>query len=147
MSGAQRRRTRGCALRPERRATYRRASQHAAWTEKKDWLAGCASIPARARLCRKRRGAFCASPRLVPVPSLPARPRELHACMGARDCTPEIDTSEIIVDFQWHCPTEFHFPAVFSKGWSLVQRILTGIVQWIFSGVFQWNNASYGRGY
>ena len=37
--------------------------------------------------------------------------------MGAKDCTPEVDTSGIIVDFQWHVPmdcqlhflTEFHF--------------------------------------
>ena len=26
-----------------------------------------------------------------------------------KDCTPEIDTSEIIVDFQWHFPMDFHF--------------------------------------
>ena len=66
--------------------------------------------------------------------------------LGAKDCTPEIDTSEIIVDFQWHFPmicqwhfpTEFRCSVVFSKGLSLSQWILTGIVQWIFTGIVQW---------
>ena len=48
------------------------------------------------------------------------------AGLGAKDCTPEIDTSESIVDFrcrfpmdfQWHVPTEFHSSVVFSKGLS-----------------------------
>ena len=39
-----------------------------------------------------------------------------RACLGAKDRTPEIDTSEIILDlhrncssdFQWYFPTEFH---------------------------------------
>ena len=75
-----------------------------------------------------------------------AGPR-LYACpVGAKDCKPEIHTSEIIVDFQWHFPRDFqwHFPAqfhmsvVFSKGLSLVQWSLTGISQWAFSGIFQW---------
>ena len=42
----------------------------------------------------------------------------------AKDCTPEIDTSEIIVDCQWHfpmdcqwcVPTNLHFSAVVSQG-------------------------------
>ena len=45
---------------------------------------------------------------------------------GAKDCTPEINTSEIIVnrqwdfpmDFQLHCPTQFHLSVVCSKGLS-----------------------------
>ena len=52
--------------------------------------------------------------------------------IGARYCTPEINTSEIIVDYQWHSPmdcqwhfpTEFHVSAVCSVGSSLVQWIL-----------------------
>ena len=33
--------------------------------------------------------------------------------IGAKDCTPEIDTSEIIGDFQWRFPMDFqrHFPS------------------------------------
>ena len=33
------------------------------------------------------------------------------AKLGTKDCTPEIDTSEIIVDFQWHFPmdVQWHF--------------------------------------
>ena len=50
---------------------------------------------------------------------------------GTKYCTPEIDTSEIIVDFQWHFQMDFqwHFPTkcnlsvVFSKGLSLCQWI------------------------
>ena len=42
----------------------------------------------------------------------------------AKDCTPEINTSEITVDvqwrfqmdFQWHFPREFDLSAVFSEG-------------------------------
>ena len=60
-------------------------------------------------------------------------------CLGAKDRTPEIDTSESIVDFQWDFPTEFHFSAVRSKGLSLFQWIVTGIVQWIFSVTLKWN--------
>ena len=66
--------------------------------------------------------------------------------LGAKDCTPEIDTSEVIADFQWHVPMDFH---VFSNGNSLFgfsfQRIFTfpvdftGIVQWMFSDIFQWH--------
>ena len=35
--------------------------------------------------------------------------------LGAKDCRPEIDTSEIIVDLQWHFPMDFqwHFPTEF----------------------------------
>ena len=64
---------------------------------------------------------------------------------GAKDCTPEIDTSEVIVDLQrrspmalqWHFQTDFHVTAVCSKGLSLPQWIFTGIVQWTFGGNFQ----------
>ena len=59
---------------------------------------------------------------------------------GAKYYTPEIDTSEIIVDCQRHFPTGFHYSVVFSQGSSLVQWIFSGFVQWIFSGVFQWNH-------
>ena len=33
-------------------------------------------------------------------------------CIGATYITPEIDTSEAIVEFQRHFPTDFHFSAV-----------------------------------
>ena len=63
----------------------------------------------------------------------------------AKYYTPEINTSEIIVDFQWdfpmdcqwHFPTEFRIPVVCSKGLSRFQWISTGIVPWTFSGIFQ----------
>ena len=77
-------------------------------------------------------------------------PREAAAeavGLEANYCTPEINTSEIIVDFQWHfpvacrwqCPTEFHFSVVLSKGLSLVQWVFTGSVHWNFRGIIQWN--------
>ena len=67
--------------------------------------------------------------------------------LGAEDRTPEINTSEIIVDFQlhvpmdvqWQFPTQRHLSAVCSKGMSLSQWIVAGIVQWIVSGILQWN--------
>ena len=59
--------------------------------------------------------------------------------IGAKDCTPEIVTSEIIVDFQWHFQMEFHLSVVCSKGLTLLQWIITGSVQWTFSGLFEWN--------
>ena len=70
--------------------------------------------------------------------------------LGAKDCTPEINTSEIIVDFQWHFPmdfqwcfpTEFRLSMAFPEGLSLAQWIFTGIVLCIFSGVSQWNFTS-----
>ena len=51
---------------------------------------------------------------------------------GTKDCTPEIDTSEIIVDFQqhfpmdfqWYFPTHVHVSVVFSKELKLFQWIL-----------------------
>ena len=66
--------------------------------------------------------------------------------LGAKDCTPEISTSEVIVDFQWHVSLDFqrHFPvgfdvsAVVSKGLSLPQWIFTGDFQWINNSIFQW---------
>ena len=76
-------------------------------------------------------------------------PRGPRGCRpgGAKDCTPEIDTSEIIadcqwlspMDVQWHVPTEFHFSVAFSKGLSLFLWIFTRVVQWTFSGIFQWS--------
>ena len=65
--------------------------------------------------------------------------------LGAKDFTPEINTSEIIVDFQWHFPTdcqwyfptESHFSAVLSKGLPLPGWMFTGIVQWTFGDIFQ----------
>ena len=38
-------------------------------------------------------------------------------------CTPEINTSEIIVDFQWHLPMESICSVVLPEGLSLVQWI------------------------
>ena len=65
----------------------------------------------------------------------------IHIYLGAKDCTPEIDTSEVIVTFNG-CSVAF------SNGSSLVsgifQRIVacpvdfTGIARWVFSGVLQW---------
>ena len=57
----------------------------------------------------------------------------------ARDCIPEINTSEIIVDVQWHFTTELHFSVAFSKGIPLSQWIPARIAQWTFSGIFQRN--------
>ena len=64
---------------------------------------------------------------------------------GAKCCTPEINTSEIIMDFQWHFPIDlqwhfpmaFHFSVVLSKGLSLVQRISSGILQRTSSSILQ----------
>ena len=55
---------------------------------------------------------------------------------GEKDCTP-VNTSEGIVDFQWHFPmdVQWHFPkdvrmsVVLSKECSRVQWISTGICQ------------------
>ena len=33
----------------------------------------------------------------------------LVSLLGATDCTPEIDTSEIMLDFQWHFPMDFEW--------------------------------------
>ena len=43
--------------------------------------------------------------------------RPVFSRLGAKDCTPEIDTSEIIVDVQWHCPMDcqWNFPTEFHK--------------------------------
>ena len=64
--------------------------------------------------------------------------------VGPEDCTPEINTSEIVnfqrhfpMDVQWHFPTIFHFSVVFPKGLSLLQWVFIGIVQWISRGIFQ----------
>ena len=51
---------------------------------------------------------------------------------GKNDCTPETDTSEIVVDFHWrfpmdfqrHVPTGFHLSVVFDKGLPLAQWTL-----------------------
>ena len=45
--------------------------------------------------------------------------------------------SEIIMDVQWPFPTDVPLSAVLPKGVSLVQWICTGVVQWIFSDIFQ----------
>ena len=75
--------------------------------------------------------------RLAPASAPCARPPRPPG--GAKYCTPEIDTSEIIVDFQWHFPTYCHSSVVLSKGLSLVQWIFTGIVKWTFSDILQGN--------
>ena len=67
------------------------------------------------------------------------------AKMGTTACTPEIDTSEIFVDFQWHVPTDskWYFPKGSSLFSGMFQRIVTcpvdfvGIVQCMFRGIFQ----------
>ena len=61
--------------------------------------------------------------------------------LGTKYCTLEIDTSEIIVDFQWHLPTDFHF----SVEISLSQWIFTRNLQWTFTGTFQFNGISLLR--
>ena len=61
-------------------------------------------------------------------------------CVGA-NYTPEINTSEVTVDFQWHVPRNCHLSVVFPQGLSLVQWIRIGIAQCIFSGLVQWNFA------
>ena len=35
--------------------------------------------------------------------------RKFMTSLGAKDCTPEINTSEIIVDFRWHFPMDFQW--------------------------------------
>ena len=47
--------------------------------------------------------------RLLTSIRIKPRSRGLTAFLGARYCTPEINTSEIIVDFQWHSPMDSHF--------------------------------------
>ena len=42
--------------------------------------------------------------KLTPV----SAPGDQAAKPGAKDCRPEIDTSEIIADFQWHFPVDCH---------------------------------------
>ena len=73
-----------------------------------------------------------------PPPAQCARRSAQVRTAGATNCTPKINTSEIIVDFQWHFPMDFHLSVAFSKILSFVQWIFTGIVQWTFSGIFQW---------
>ena len=43
---------------------------------------------------------------------------------GAKDCTPEINTSEILVDFQWHFPMscQWHSPTFLSLVSCIIQR-------------------------
>ena len=58
----------------------------------------------------------------------------IYIYIGAEDCTPEIDISEIIADFQrhvakdvqWYFPTIVHLAVVCSKGLTLSQWTLTG---------------------
>ena len=47
--------------------------------------------------------------------------------IGAKDCTPEIKTSEIIVDVQWHIPmdVQWHVPTDVNLSVVLFQRIVT----------------------
>ena len=64
--------------------------------------------------------------------------------LRAENCTPEMDTSDIIVDFQWQFPMDFqwhfqtdvHLTVVCSKGLSLSQWMAAGNVEWTFSGLF-----------
>ena len=63
------------------------------------------------------------------------RNRDTH--LGANYCTPEINTSEFIVDFQWHFPMDFqwHFPTKFQL--SVVVSKGLSLVQWRFAGISQ----------
>ena len=49
------------------------------------------------------------------TPAVRGRPEARQGVQGQKICAPEIDTSEIIVDFQWHFPMDFerHFPTTF----------------------------------
>ena len=77
---------------------------------------------------------------VYPLPASPIGP------LGPTYCTPEIDNSEIIVDFQghfpmdvqWYFPTKFHLSVVFPKGLSLSQWFVTGNCRFIFSVFPQW---------
>ena len=61
---------------------------------------------------RRRRSAPPAEEQpFAPARNLPS-PGRAAAVLGAKKCTPEINTSEIIVDFQCHFPIEFHLCAL-----------------------------------
>ena len=49
------------------------------------------------------------------------------ASLGAKYCTPEIDTSEIIVEFQWHIPMDVQwlFTMLLHSLSDMFQRIIT----------------------
>ena len=76
-------------------------------------------------------------------PVAPLHETPSSSLLGAKYSTPEINTSEIIVDcqwhfpmdVQWHFPMESHFSAVCPKGLSFVQWMFTGIAQWAFGGI------------
>ena len=69
-----------------------------------------------------------------------AFPDDLVIWIGAKHCTPEINTSEIIVDFQWHFPMDLS--NLFSLVSGIFQTIVTSPVDlyWSFptdfSGIF-----------
>ena len=87
---------------------------------------------------------------IVVIGAPPAAPGAAAAArsssLGAKDCTPEINSSEIIVDFQWRCPMGFqwHFPTEIHFSGVCFQRIVTCPVDvyWNcpmdFHGTFQW---------
>ena len=75
-------------------------------------------------------------------------------CIGATYITPEIDTSEAIVEFQRHFPTDFHFSAVLIYIYIYIyvyiyiyifKRVVIFPVDFYwnlrrtFSGILQWN--------
>ena len=74
--------------------------------------------PSRAQGAVRRRalGEVCSQKREASQPAAPTNasaPSFLRSSgTGAKYCTPEIDTSEINVDFQWHFPmdVQWHFP-------------------------------------
>ena len=83
------------------------------------------SSPARAPRRRSRRR----SPWGKPWPA-----RSCSPCLRAKDCTPEINTSEIIVDFQWHFPNGLSVAC--ANGISLLSGMFQRIVT--FQVDFHW---------
>ena len=61
------------------------------------------------------------------------------AQLGAKDCTPEFDTLEIIMDFQWHFPmdVQWHFPTDVQWHFPKDCHLSSGFVLELSTG-FQW---------
>ena len=62
-------------------------------------------------------------------------PDDLVICNGTKYCTPEIDTSEIIVDVSGISQHISPFNCILSFS----QWICDGNFQWTFSDIFRWN--------
>ena len=80
-----------------------------------------------------RRSVFVQTSVVRAPPPLPGRGPHRPDPLGAKYCTPEIGASAIIVDVQWHYPTDVHCSTVVSKRLSLVQWMFTGIPYWMFA--------------